>query len=409
LHKSGCAETPATIRRFCHDLATTSAYLAINQSFKKATAMTDMTFTPHDAATDAPAQGDLAAKAAKLRRAPDDMAMIRAAAELTRDLNAPSARIYWSDFLTSALVGYAALTAAILAEPLWLQIISGMISILALYRAGSFIHEVTHIKHSAVPGFRLGFNAMIGVPMLVPSYMYEGVHNLHHARTRYGTEQDPEYLPLALMKPWTLPLFILVSLLAPVALLFRNAVLAPLSLLVPALRKTVVERYSGLVINPAFRRRPAEGDARRNWIVQETAASIWAFLLLTGVFTGIVPLAAFLIFLAIASGVAVLNQVRTLVAHLWENDGEPLNVTAQFLDSVNVPPPALLPALWAPVGLRYHAIHHLLPGVPYHNLGEAHRRLSAALDVHSTYHQANYDGLFNLASRLATSTMTRRT
>lgn len=370
--------------------------------------MTDMTFVPHDAATDLLAEGDLAAKAAKLRRAPDDMAMIRAAAELTRDLNAPKPVIYWADFLASALLGYVALAAAIISAPLSLQIASGVISVLALYRAGSFIHEVTHIKHSAVPGFRFGFNAMIGVPMLVPSYMYEGVHNLHHARTRYGTDQDPEYLPLALMKPWTLPLFILVSLLAPVALLFRNAVLAPLSLIVPALRKTVVERYSGLVINPAFRRRSAEGEARRNWIIQETAASLWAILLLAGVFTGIIPLPAFLIFLAIASGVAVLNQVRTLVAHLWENDGEPLNVTAQFLDSVNVPPPALLPALWAPVGLRYHAIHHLLPGVPYHNLAEAHRRISAALEADSAYHRANYPGLPGLVARLAKSTMVRR-
>src|SRR3546814_2906513 len=55
-----------------------------------------------------------------------------------------------------------------------------------------------------------------------------------------------------------------------------------------------------------------------------------------------------------------LNQIRTLVAHLWENDGEVLTVTGQFLDSVNVPPPGLLPELWAPVGLRYHALHHLL-------------------------------------------------
>ena len=31
----------------------------------------------------------------------DDMAMIRAASELTRDLVQPSARIYWTDFLAS--------------------------------------------------------------------------------------------------------------------------------------------------------------------------------------------------------------------------------------------------------------------------------------------------------------------
>jgi fatty acid desaturase len=53
-------------------------------------------------------------------------------------------------------------------------------------------------------------------------------------------------------------------------------------------------------------------------------------------------------------------------------------VTAQYLDSTNVPD-GFLPYLWAPVGLRYHALHHLLPSLPYHSLGEAHRRISGAL------------------------------
>ena len=340
---------------------------------------------------------------AKVRIA-DDMAMLRAAAELTRDLTAPKPMVYWADFLGSTLIGYAALLGAIFASTTALAIGSAVISVLALYRAGSFIHELTHIKHASVPGFRLVWNALIGIPLLVPSFMYEGVHNLHHARTRYGTAEDPEYLPLARMKPWTVPFFVVVSALAPVALLFRYAVLAPLSAVIPPLRKIVVERYSGLVINPDFRRRMSEGELRQNWIIQESGASLWAIALLSAVATGIIPLGAFLIALGIASGTIVLNQVRTLVAHLWDNDGEVLTVTAQFLDSVNVPPPALLPALWAPVGLRYHALHHLLPGVPYHSLGEAHRRLSAALPSESYYHQGNYKGLPGLVSRLVAST-----
>ena len=48
-------------------------------------------------------------------RAKDDATMLKAAANLTRDLNVPDARIYWADMLGSALLGYAALFAAMLA------------------------------------------------------------------------------------------------------------------------------------------------------------------------------------------------------------------------------------------------------------------------------------------------------
>ncbi|QNA83147.1 fatty acid desaturase [Sphingomonas sp. So64.6b] len=349
-----------------------------------------------------------AAVRARTQGIADDKTMLRTAAELTRELNAPRAWIYWSDLIASAVIGFAALAAAILLAPTGWAILAGVVAVLALYRAESFIHELTHIKHAALPGFRFGWNALAGIPLLVPSFMYEGVHNLHHARTRYGTSEDPEYLPLALMKPWTLPLFVLAALLAPVALLVRFAVLAPLSVLIPSLRTMVVERYSALSINPSFRRRAPEGAAKTQWLWQEAAASVWAIALLTMVATGVVPLRAFLIFLAVASSVAVINQVRTLVAHLWENEGEVMTVTAQYLDTVNVPPPALLPMLWAPVGLRYHALHHLLPGVPYHALGQAHRRISAALDGQSPYHKASYPGLPGLVAKIARSTMVAR-
>lgn len=345
--------------------------------------------------------------AAKMRIA-DDKAMLRAAAEIARDLHKPSKAIFWADMLGSAALGYAALAATILAPSLGWALLAGVVAVLALYRALLFIHEISHLKHSNLPGFRLVWNALVGVPLMVPSFMYEGVHNLHHNRTRYGTVEDPEYLPLALMKPWSLPAFVAISALAPIGLLLRYGVLSPLALVVPPLRKLVFERYSGLVINPAFRRRPLEGDDRSRWLMQEVATSAWAIALMGLTAAGVIPLKAFLVFLAVISVVTVLNQIRTLVAHLWENEGEAMTVTAQYLDSVNVPPPSLLPGLWAPVGLRYHALHHLLPSVPYHNLGQAHRRLTAMLEPGSPYHKASYKGLPVLVSQLARSTMSVR-
>lgn len=335
----------------------------------------------------------------------DDDAMLRAAVDLSRDLGRPSRAIYWGDMLGSAALGYGALAGAILAGNVVVALLCALVSVLALYRAGSFIHELTHIKHADLPGFRFGWNALVGVPLMTPSFLYEGVHTQHHARTRYGTAQDPEYLPLALMKPWTLPTFVAVAALAPIGVLIRFGLLTPLSLLIPALRRKVVASFSALSTNPAYHRRAPEGEFRRVWLWQEGAASLWAIALLTMVATGVIPLRAFLIFLGVLSLLMVINQIRTLVAHLWENEGEPISVTEQYLDSVNVPPPGLLPELWAPVGLRYHALHHLLPSVPYHALPEAHRRLVATLGAHSSYHKGNHAGLVVLVTRLVRSTM----
>ena len=336
----------------------------------------------------------------------DDKAMLRAGRELTKDLGTAKGSIYWTDMLVSAGLGYGGIAGAILAPNLPLAVLFGLIASLALYRALMFIHELTHIHRDALPGFRLGWNALVGIPLLTPSFMYEGVHTLHHKRTQYGTAEDPEYLPLALMKPWSLPAFVIIALLAPFALLLRFAVLVPLGAIIPPIRTLIWERASALSINPDFRRKPPEGAFRTRVMWMEAAGFVWAWIVLAS--TQVIGWQPLLTALAIVSVTALLNQLRTLVAHLWENEGEPMTVTAQFLDSVNVPPPGRIAEIWAPVGLRYHALHHLMPSMPYHDLPEAHRRLRAELGQGSTYEGANHPGMFSLVARIAKSTMVSR-
>ncbi|WP_039391205.1 fatty acid desaturase family protein [Novosphingobium sp. MBES04] len=337
---------------------------------------------------------------------PEDRAMLRAAAQLTRDIARARPEIYWPDMLGSAALGYAALAGAILVESTPLAVALGLFAAIALYRALLFIHEITHMHRDALPGFRFGWNLLVGIPMLIPSFMYEGVHAQHHSRKRYGTIADPEYLPLALMKPWSLPVFALTAILLPPALLIRSAILVPLGVIIPPLRTLVWERASALAINPRYRREKPKGDFARMVFWQELGCSLWAIAVLAASYSyGWRPL---IIALSVVSLTAFLNQVRTLVAHLWENEGEEMTLTAQYLDSVNVPPPGFLSPLWAPVGLRFHALHHLLPSMPYHSLTECHRRLSAHLGLESTYEKASYPGLLPLLGRLVRGTMSRR-
>ena len=156
-----------------------------------------------------------------------------------------------------------------------------MVAVLALYRAGSFIHELTHIKPNAVPGFRLAWNLVVGIPLLVPSFMYEGVHNQHHAKTYYGTVNDPEYLPLALMKPWTLPVFLIAAVLAPVGMLIRFGVLAPLSLLVAeAARDWSSPNIRACRSTRSSAARSPRASSAAQWAGMEIACSIWAIALL---------------------------------------------------------------------------------------------------------------------------------
>lgn len=319
-----------------------------------------------------------------------------------QDLLDPRPAVYWADMLLSAAVGWGSFAAALKLPPFSAaHLLLCLVASLALYRGAMFIHELTHLSKGSVPGFHAAWELLFGIPLQVPSFMYVGVHLEHHRRTIYGTPQDPEYLPLASGPRWRVAWFLVQAPLIPFLLLARFAILAPLSVVLgPRFRGLVVARASSLVINARFRREPPAAALRKRWIVCEAAASALALAVIVATVFGWLAPALLVQWLAVSAGVAVINQFRTLVAHRWRNDGSDMDVPSQFLDSISTPHP--LGALWAPVGLRFHALHHFVPDLPYHALGAAHRRLASDFPAEVGYARTLSRGMFASLSTLWT-------
>jgi fatty acid desaturase len=309
-------------------------------------------------------------------------------AELRRrfsDAFAPRANVYWADMLGSAAIGWIAFwLAPRLSTPA--EIIAFGVATLGFYRAVLFIHELAHLRAGAVPGFEAIWNLLVGIPLMVPSLMYVGSHAAHHRRSTYGTADDPEYAPIARWTRGQILRSTAVMAVVPVLLAIRWSLLGPLSWLVPPLRRFTVSACSTLVINPAYQRPAPQGrSALLRWWGGELGATLFSWSVIGAVAAGALDPQWLLRWYGVAAALLMLNHLRTLAAHRYESSGEKLDTMGQLVDSVNLRGiPGLTPLL-APVGLRYHGLHHLVPGLPYHSLGALHRRLLAELPPDSAY------------------------
>lgn len=321
---------------------------------------------------------------------------LREAHHLVRDLMTPNPWIYWSDFLFHITLGWAAFFTALFSPlfSLW-QLGGFVVAVLALYRSAIFVHELAHLKKGTFRNFRLVWNILSGIPFMIPSFTYDGVHNDHHKPDVYGTAADGEYLPFATRKPTEMVVYVLLSFLIPIALAARFVLLTPISYLIPPLRRIVWERASSLTIDPTYRRAPDAIRNDLNWQQQELGAFVFGASVIALVWFGVFPLSVLILWYLIAVSVFILNSLRTLAAHAYRNPGDrKMTLPEQYLDSVNIPGNILVTPLWAPVGLRYHATHHLFMSMPYHNLGRAQRRLVTRLTDNSQYIKTLRSGLW---------------
>lgn len=341
------------------------------------------------------------------RQAPFSLAEARA---IVSDLFTPNPLLFWADFLLSWTVGVVCFSLVARVEsgsPT--QVALFIVSSLAIYRASLFIHEIVHLRQGTFRAFRFAWNLLAGIPFLVPSFLYY-THLDHHRRTHYGTKQDGEYLPLGTQSPIAILLYLLQPFFIPLLAILRFTLLTPLTWISPPLRRWVSRHASSMVMDPMYVRPMPTPAVLKIWRLQEFGC--WLFCLAIAVLlvrglsadvppeaferplrNGVLPLSFLVQAYLTGFFIALVNNIRTLGAHRFLNDGRELTFLEQLLDSVNFPRPSLVHLASMPVGLRFHALHHLFPSLPYHNLGRAHRRLMRELPADSPYRLTECDRL----------------
>jgi fatty acid desaturase len=313
---------------------------------------------------------------------------IAEARHIIKDLFTPKPIVYWADFLLSAGVGMACfwLVRRVLPSFSLAQAAAFALCCLSFYRAALFAHELTHLRAGTFRGFRIAWNLFCGIPFLIPSFTYY-THIDHHTRKHYGTSRDGEYIPLAKRARWHLLFYLCQPFVIPVIAVVRFLILAPVCWFSRPVRDWVHRHASSMVMDPTYIRPLPTRQVLRVIRLQECLCFLWTAGVAAALIAGIVPYGFLTTAYLVSVCILFLNALRTLGAHHYTNDGGEVMFVDQLLDSVNYPNHPLLSELWAPVGLRFHALHHLFPSLPYHNLATAHRRLIAGLPPDSPYRQ----------------------
>ncbi|MEL6105518.1 MAG: fatty acid desaturase [Planctomycetota bacterium] len=288
---------------------------------------------------------------------------------------------YWSDLLASGMIGWGGFFFA-LTTTNWILGVAGMsIAAVFLYRAVAFTHELVHVPNWKIPGFHAAWHAVVGVPLLAPNFMYRQIHLDHHKKDHYATKADGEYWSFAASPVFHLLGFLFSGLVLPAMSLARFGLLAPISVLHPAIRQWVEVNASSIGVQMIFERNEPKAKDRREWLIYEVICSVLTITMLTLLATGVLSWWLLANWYALVAAIVTLNAIRAVGAtHYYVHDTEiPINLKEQIEDSINVDCESLLTLILCPVGTRYHCLHHIFPTMPYHSLQRAHRRLMQEL------------------------------
>lgn len=308
---------------------------------------------------------------------------------------------YWLDFLVSVTIAYTAGT-VYLESPLlsWPQLVAFPITVFWLYRTGSLIHEVAHLSHFEMRTFKVVWNLVVGVITLSPSPFFTRHHRDHHTQRIYGTPQDPEYVVNIWRRGSWLGLVVYLGMIALFPLVvFLRFLLVPLTYLHPRLREWTLTRASSMTFNWRYVRKLNDQD---RWSIAAVEWLCWlrAMMIPMLVLLGVNHWTRLPQLYALGFAALLLNQLRQLADHHFESDGKNLELSDHIQDSCNYTGNDWLTWLFFPFAIRYHALHHLFPTMPYHNLKAADAFLMRELPADSPYRGLDQPRWWSVARKM---------
>lgn len=312
----------------------------------------------------------------------------------------PNVFICYGDLILSSVAGNFFMYQAIYAEN-WslVQLLWIIASAITLFRASVFIHESYHLG-TYLRHYELLYNLIHGFLHKLPAYCYTP-HRYHHSPATYGTISDPEYEALGgkhplfnlIIAPW-----IMMSML-PVFFMFRWGILPVfLPFLSENARKWIYINASTLVLNKKYKRAAPTQAELKQWYLQDFGCFVYTLVWVVLMLTDMLPWSSIAIWFAVHYILWVCNFYRVIISHRYFTEFDATTHKQQVIDSGTLSYNVLNFWLY-PVGLRYHALHHMLPQIPYHYLGKAHRWLMETLPQDHPYRVTVNDSYFKAVSQ----------
>ena len=287
-------------------------------------------------------------------------------------------QIYWFDLMISIILAWCLFLLALnfsFKDPNFYFLI--ILSAIGFYRAIAFTHELVHIKKGSLPGFHFVWHLVCGMPLFAPHFLYKGIHLAHHSKKDYGKEMDGEYIEFGTKSRWLIFAHLLFNFFLPIFSIFRFMVLPLISICHPRIRLLIMKQMSFMGLKFLFVRKiPHQKSEILIWYAEEFSCCLLSWLIFALIINGKLPINIVFQWYAILAIILTMNSLRSLGAtHWYSSNGGDFSFIEQIKDSISVTSNSLFTHIFCPVGTQYHALHHMFPFIPYHDLGKVYHYL----------------------------------